>query len=96
MQVISTNARDCNALPESVVSSAAVTDATDDSVAKFSSLVRTRDKWASTRENLFGALRTTKTQTSLRICAVWSAPLLFAYCKVSYIDLLHAKFQFSS
>ena len=35
-------------------------------------------------------------KTSLRIRAVWSAPLLFAYWKVSYINLLQAKFQFSS
>ena len=37
-----------------------------------------------------------KAQTSLCIRAVWSAPLLFAYWKVSYIDLLQAKCQFSS
>ena len=48
------------------------------------------------RNPVFGGLQTTKTQTSLRIRAVWSAPLLFAYRKVSYVDLLHAKFQFSS
>ena len=29
------------------------------------------------------------------IRAVWSAPLLFAYWKVSHLDLLLAKFQFS-
>ena len=27
---------------------------------------------------VFGGLRTTQAQTSLRICAVWSAPLFFA------------------
>ena len=50
------------------------------------------------RKPIFGGLQTTKAQTSLRIRAVWSAPLLFAYYKVSYmyIDLLRAKFQFSS
>ena len=48
------------------------------------------------RKPVFGGLRTTKAQTSLRIRAVWSAPLLFAYWKVSYLDLLQAKFQFSS
>ena len=45
---------------------------------------------------VFGGWRTTKTHTSLRICAVWSAPLLFAYLKVSYLDLPQAKFQISS
>ena len=43
-----------------------------------------------------GGLRTTLAQTSLCIRAVWSAPLLFAFWKVSYLDLLRAKFQFSS
>ena len=38
-------------------------------------------------------LGTTEVQTSLRICADWSAPLLFAYWKVSYLDLLWAKFS---
>ena len=38
----------------------------------------------------------TKAQTSLRIHEDWSAPLLFAYRKVSYLDLLRAKFQFTS
>ena len=45
---------------------------------------------------VFGGLRSTQAQTSLRIRAVWSAPLLIAYWKVSYIDLLLAKFQYSS
>ena len=44
----------------------------------------------------FGGLRTTQAQTSLRIRAVWSAPLLFAFMKVPYVDLLQMKFQFSS
>ena len=48
------------------------------------------------RKPIFGGLRTTKEQTSLCIRAVWSAPLLFAYCKVSYPGLIQAKFQFSS
>ena len=48
------------------------------------------------RKPVFGGLRTTQAQTSLRIRAVWSAPLFFAYWKVSYLDLLQAKFQFSS
>ena len=47
-------------------------------------------------KHVFGDLRTTKAQTSLRICADCSAPLLFAYWKVSYPNLLRAKFQFSS
>ena len=41
-------------------------------------------------------LETTKAQTSLPIRAVRSAPLLFSYLKVSYLDLLRAKVQFSS
>ena len=31
---------------------------------------------------VFGGLQTTKEQTSRRIPAVWSVPLLFAYVKV--------------
>ena len=38
------------------------------------------------RKPIIGGLRTTKAQTSLRIRTVWSAPSLFAYYKVSYID----------
>ena len=52
--------------------------------------------WASTRKTGFGGLRTTKALTSLRIPAVWSAPLLFAYLMISYQALLQVKFQFSS
>ena len=48
------------------------------------------------RKPVFEGLRTTRAQTSLRISAVWSAPLLFTYWKVPYLDLLRAKFQFSS
>ena len=48
------------------------------------------------RKPVFGGLRTTQAQTRLRIRAVWSAPLLFVFWKVSYIYLLHMKFQFSS
>ena len=47
------------------------------------------------RKSVFGGLRTTNAQTSLRIRAVCSAPLLFAHWKVSYLDLLRAKFLFS-
>ena len=36
------------------------------------------------------ALQTTKVQTSLRICTVWSVPLLLAYWKV-YLNSLQAK-----
>ena len=51
----------------------------------------------STRVNLFSrGLRITNWQTSLHICAVYSAPLLFAYWKVAYLNLLQAIFQFSS
>ena len=45
---------------------------------------------------VFGGLRTTKAQTSLRIRAVLSVPLLFAFWKVLYLDLLPAKYQFST
>ena len=41
-------------------------------------------------------LRTTKAQTSLHISADWSVPLLLAFWKVSFLNLLQAKFQFSS
>ena len=34
--------------------------------------------WATSWENLFCHMQTTKVQISLRICTVWSAPLLFA------------------
>ena len=48
------------------------------------------------RKPVFGSLQTTQAQTSLRIRADCSAPMLFAYRDVSYLDLLRAKFQFSS
>ena len=47
------------------------------------------------RKPVFGGLRTTQAQTSLRICAVWSAPLLFPFWKLSYVNLMQVKFQFS-
>ena len=47
------------------------------------------------RKPVFLGMQTIKEQTSLHVCAVWSAPLLFAYCNVSYLNLLQAKFQFS-
>ena len=37
-----------------------------------------------------------KGQTSLRIHAVWSAPLLFGFLEVSHLNLQQAKFPFSS
>ena len=49
-----------------------------------------------TRKPVFGGVRTTKAQASLRIHAGLSAPLLFANQKVPYQDLPHMKFQFSS
>ena len=52
--------------------------------------------WASSqKKTVFGGLGTTKLQTSLRICAVWSAPLLFAFWKAPYLSLLQAKSLFS-
>ena len=50
------------------------------------------------RKPVFGGLRTTQAQaqTSLHIRADRSAPLLFIYQEVSYLDLLPAKCQFSS
>ena len=48
------------------------------------------------KKPVFGGLGAIKAQTSLCICAVWSAPLLFAYWKVSYLSLLLTKFQFPS
>ena len=41
-----------------------------------------------TRKPVFGDLGTTKAQTSLRICAVWSAPLLYAFWKVNFLASL--------
>ena len=47
------------------------------------------------RKPVFRGLRATKAQTSLRICADWSAPLLFAFWKVPYLNLLQAKINFN-
>ena len=41
-------------------------------------------------------MRTTKAQISLRICSVWSAPLLFAAWIVYYLQFLYPKFEASS
>ena len=39
-----------------------------------------QNNWAPTQgKAVFGSLRTSKAKTSLRICADWSAPLLFAF-----------------
>ena len=46
------------------------------------------------RNPVYGGLQTTEAQTSLRIGAVWSAPLLFTYCKSLYLDLLRVKLKF--
>ena len=48
------------------------------------------------RKFVFGGLRTTQAQTSLRIRVDWWAPLFFAFWKASYLNLLRSKFQFSS
>ena len=45
------------------------------------------------RKPVFIGLQTIKAQTSLPICAVWSAPLLFAYLIVSYLNLLSCYMQ---
>ena len=45
-----------------------------------------KKKWATSWENLY--MWTTKAQISLRIPAVWSAPLLFAAWIVYYLYLL--------
>ena len=47
------------------------------------------------RKSVFDGLRITQGQTSLHIRTVWSAPLLFAFWKVSYLGLLQVKFQIS-
>ena len=54
------------------------------------------DKGLDVRKPVFGGLLTTKVLTSLRIRADLSAPLLFAFWKVPYVNLLQVKFQFSS
>ena len=43
-----------------------------------------------------GDLWTTQVQISLCIRTVWSVPVLFSVWKVSYVNLLQVKFQFSS
>ena len=52
------------------------------------------DTWSETR--LLWASSSGVCETSPRIRAVWSAPLLFAFWKFSYERLLLVKFQFSS
>ena len=46
------------------------------------------------RKPVFGGLQTTKAQTSLRISAVRSASLIFAFWKVLYLNLLRMQFRF--
>ena len=48
------------------------------------------------RKHVLCHMRTTKVQISLRIRAVWSAPLLFTAYIVWYVHLLYPKFQDSS
>ena len=48
------------------------------------------------RNPIFKGVWTARAQTSLCVYAVWSAPLFFAYWTVSYLELLWAKFKFSS
>ena len=48
------------------------------------------------RKPVFRGLGTTKVLTSLRIGAVWSAPLLFANHNVAYLSVLLVKFKFST
>ena len=50
----------------------------------------------SARKPVLGGLQTTQAQTSLHIRVDLSAPLLFALWKVSYVKLVHVKFQSSS
>ena len=47
------------------------------------------------RKPVFGGLGTTMAQTGLRICAAWSASLLFAYVIEAFRNLLQAKFHYS-
>ena len=46
------------------------------------------------RKPVFGGLPTTQAQTRLCIRTDWSAPLLFAFWKVLYLNLLQAKCHF--
>ena len=48
----------------------------------------------NTSKPVFEGVRTTKAQTSLCIRTDWSAPVLFANLKESYLNLLKANFQF--
>ena len=54
-------------------------------------------KWTwDVRKPVFRGLRTTKVQISLCILTVWSAPLLFSFQKVAYLNLPQERFQLSS
>ena len=48
------------------------------------------------RKTAFGGLRTTKAQTSLRIHAAWSVPLLFAYGKCYILTCYERNFDFEA
>ena len=50
--------------------------------------------WALSRENLSSGV--CEQHRRRPACADWSAPLLFTFWKVSYLDLIRAKFRFSS
>ena len=65
-------------------------------VPKYVNICHTDYFGIDARKPVFGDLRTTKAQTSLHIHADWSAPLLFAFWKVSYLNLLRAKFHNSN
>ena len=67
---------------------------------KFFRVIQVSNIWdkmgLNTWKPVFGGLQTTQAQTSLRIHAVWSVPLLLAFWEVSYVNLLMMKFQYSS
>ena len=48
------------------------------------------------RKHAFEGLGATRAQTSLCICAVWSAPLLFAFWKMLYLTWYRWDFNFLS
>ena len=56
----------------------------------FETVLKFHNLKALSQENLSQVVQTTKAQTSLRIHAVWSVPLLISCLKVSYLDFLQA------
>ena len=52
------------------------------------------DMGLDVRKPVFGGLGTTQAQTCLHICAVWSAPLLFAFLKVQYVNFYRWNLNF--